>query len=110
MSSSESVATATENASRLGYKHIGVNYLHVASRDHQEVIQHTHTHTATHSLTHKIVLFFSRSTPISLSTRIQVENESSKYCSNKNISHKHVISRQKKGLEGTKVRKANIAR
>ena len=46
MSSSDSVATETENASRLGYKHVCVNYLHVASHDYQyqEVIQHTHTH------------------------------------------------------------------
>ena len=54
--SSDSAATATENDSRLGYKHVCVNYLHVASRDYQEVIQHPHT--PTHSLTHKIVLFF----------------------------------------------------
>ena len=33
--SSDSVAIATENASRLGYKHACVNYLHVASRDYQ---------------------------------------------------------------------------
>ena len=108
MSSSDSVATATENASRLGYKHVCVNYLHVASHDYQKVIQHTHTHTHphTHSLTESFYFF-------SLyfhSTRIQVENDSSKYYWIKNISHKHVISRQKKGLEGTKVRKANIAR
>ena len=32
-----------ENVSRLGYKHICVNYLHVASHDYEEVIQHTHT-------------------------------------------------------------------
>ena len=51
---SNSGATATENASRLGYKHVCVNYLHVASHDYQEVIQHTHTHP----LTHKIILFF----------------------------------------------------
>ena len=58
MSSSSSVATATENASRLGYKHVCVNYLHVASHDYQyqKVIQHTHTHI--HTLTHRIVLFF----------------------------------------------------
>ena len=46
MSSSDSVATETENAtekaSRLGYKPVCVNYFHVASRDYQEVIQHTH--------------------------------------------------------------------
>ena len=50
MLSNDSVATATENASRLGYKHVCVNYLHVASHDYQEVIQHTHTHI--HTLTH----------------------------------------------------------
>ena len=46
MSSSDSVATATENASRLGYKHVCVNYFLVASHDYQyqEVIQHTQTH------------------------------------------------------------------
>ena len=61
MSSSDFVATATENASRWGYKHACVNYLHVASHDYpeyQEVIQHTHTHPHTHSLTHSTVLFF----------------------------------------------------
>ena len=98
MSSSDSVATATENTSRLGYKHVSVNDLHVASHDYQyqEVIQHTHTstHSLTRSLTHRMVCFvcFSRSTPTSVSTRIQVENESSKYYWIKNISHKHVIS------------------
>ena len=53
MSSSDSVATATENASRLGYKHVCVNYLHVASHDYQyqEVIQHTHKHIHTLALT-----------------------------------------------------------
>ena len=35
MSSSDSVATATENASRFGYKHVCVNYLHVTSHDYQ---------------------------------------------------------------------------
>ena len=62
MSSSDSVATATENAtenaSRSGYKDVCVNYLHAASCDYQEVIQHTHTHTSTHSLIHRIILFF----------------------------------------------------
>ena len=42
----DSVATETENAtekaSRLGYKHVCVNYLHMASRDYQEVIHYTH--------------------------------------------------------------------
>ena len=56
MSSSDSVATATENAGRLGYKHVCVNYLHVASHDYQyqEVIQHTHTHTHTHTYIHTL--------------------------------------------------------
>ena len=36
MSSSDSVH-ATENASRLGYKHVCVNYLHMASPDYQKV-------------------------------------------------------------------------
>ena len=60
MSSRNSVATATENTGRLGYKHVCVNYLHVASHDyqHQEVIQHTHTHPHTRLHTHRIVLFF----------------------------------------------------
>ena len=49
MSSSNSVATATENVSRLGYKHVSVNYLHMASHDYQEVIQRAHTHTHTHT-------------------------------------------------------------
>ncbi len=41
----------TENTSRLGYKHVCVNYLHVASHDYQyqEVIQHTHWHTHIHT-------------------------------------------------------------
>ena len=50
--SSDSVATATETVSRLGYKHVCVNYLYVTSHQYQEVIQHTRTHTSTHSLTH----------------------------------------------------------
>ena len=32
--SSDSVAATTENANRLGYKHVCVNYLHVASHDY----------------------------------------------------------------------------
>ena len=50
MSSSDSVTTAAENSSRLGYKHVCVNYLHVVSHDYQEVIQHTDTHTHPHTL------------------------------------------------------------
>ncbi len=44
----------TENTSRLGYKHVCVNYLHVASHDYQyqEVIQHTHWHTHIHTHPH----------------------------------------------------------
>ena len=70
MSSSDSVATATENAGRLGYKHVCINYLHVASRDYQEVIQHTDTqkpHPHTDSLNRST---FSHCTSTSLSTRI----------------------------------------
>ena len=78
MLSSDSVATATENASRLGYKHVCVNYLHVASHDYQEVIQHTHSHPHIHIHSQNRSIF-SHSTPTSLSTRIEVENESSKY-------------------------------
>ena len=58
MSSSDSVATATDNASRLGYtEHVCVNYLHVASHDYQyqEVIQHIHT--LAHSLTESFYFF-----------------------------------------------------
>ena len=62
--SSDSVATATENASRLGYKHACVNYLHVASHDCQKVIQHTHTHLHTHSLT-ELFYFFSLNSHLS---------------------------------------------
>ena len=56
MSLSDSVATTTENANRLGYKHVCINYLHMASHDYQyqEVIQHTHTHSHTHSQNHSI--------------------------------------------------------
>ena len=105
MSLSDSVATATENASKLGYKHVCVNYLHMASHDYQyqEVMQHIHT------LTHRIVLFFLAQLPLlfqhEFKWRMKVPNIiESKTC------HKHVISRQKKGFEDTKVQKANIAR
>ena len=59
MSLSNSVATATENTSRLGYKYVGIIYLHVASHDYQyqEVIQHTHIHTLAHSLTVSFYFF-----------------------------------------------------
>ena len=60
--SNDSVATATENASRLGYKHVCVNYLHVASHDYQEVIQHTHTHI--HTLTESFYFFLAQLPPL----------------------------------------------
>ena len=56
---------------------------------------HTHIHTLTHSLTESFY-FFLLNSHLSF-TWILVENESSKYWI-KNISHKHVISRQKKGV------------
>ena len=73
MSSSDSVATVTENTSRLGYKQICVNYLHVASHDYHFCISiwkwsstHTHRHLHTRSLTHRIFLgFFSLNSHLS---------------------------------------------
>ncbi len=64
MSSNDSVATATENASRLGYKHVCVNYLHVASHDYQEMIQHSHKHPHTHSLTESFYFFLAQLPPL----------------------------------------------
>ena len=63
MLSSDSVATATENASRLGYD---VTDLHMASHDYQEVIQHTHTHTHPHtpSLTESFNFFLTQIPPL----------------------------------------------
>ena len=78
MSSSDSVATATENASRLGYKHVCVNYLHVASHDYQyqEVIQHTHrsTHSPSQKFKDRVPSFVvtSPSLQVSLQVRFQV--------------------------------------
>ena len=61
MSSSDSVAIANENNSRLGYKHVSINYLHVASHDcHLSVSgdpAHTHTHICTHLLTVSFYFF-----------------------------------------------------
>ena len=57
----------TENASRLGYEHVCGNYLHMASHDYQEVIQHTHTHPHTHSLTESFY-FFSLNSHLSFNT------------------------------------------
>ena len=60
MSLSDSVATTAENASKLGYKHVCVNYLHVVFHDYQEVIQHINTHLShlhTHSLTESFYFF-----------------------------------------------------
>ena len=65
MSLSDSVATATENASSsLGYKYVCINYLHMASHDYQyqEVIQHTHT--STHSLTESFYFFLAQLPPL----------------------------------------------
>ena len=69
MSLSDSVATATENASsRLGYKYVCINYLHMAFHDYryQEVIQHTHTHihTLAHSLTESFYFFLAQLPPL----------------------------------------------
>ena len=99
----------TENASRLGYKHVCVNYLHVASPDYQKVIQHTHTHPHTHSFTESFY-FFSLYFHLSFNKNSSGEWKFQILLNQKNINHKHIISRQKKGLEDTKVRKANIAR
>ena len=68
MSLSSSVATATDNTSRLGYKHVCVSYLHLASHvyQYQEVIRHTDTHTR--SLTHIIILFFLAQLHLSFNT------------------------------------------
>ena len=75
----------------------------------QENDPHIHTFT----LSQNFSTFFHK-TSTSLSTQIQVENESSKYywikTKQKHVSHKHVINRQKMGFQGTKVRKANIAK
>ena len=96
-----------ENASRLGYKHVCVNYLHVASHDYQEVIQHTdtHTHPHTHSLTESFYLILVKLPPLfqhKFKRRMKVPNIIE--------SKTHVINRQKMGFESTKVRKANIAK
>ena len=101
MSSSDSVATTTENASRLGYKHVCVNYLHVASRDYQEVIQHTHTHihTLAHSLNHSI--FFSLNSHLSFNT-----NSSGEWKFQKLLNQKHKSQAcHKQTKEGTKFEK-----
>ena len=88
----------------------------MASPDYQKVIQHTHTHPHTHSFTESFY-FFSLYFHLSFNTdeykrRMKVSSTESNHelLNQKDINHKHVISRQKKGLEDTKVRKANIAR
>ena len=68
MSSSDSVAAATENTSRLGYKHICVNYLHVACHDYKYLDTHTHTHP--HTRPHREVTL--PSLQVSLQVRLQV--------------------------------------
>ena len=52
------------------------NYLQLASDDCGKVIQLKHIHTLTHS---QIPSTFSRSASTSLSTQVQVENESSNF-------------------------------
>ena len=58
----------SENDSRIGYKHVCVNYLHMVSHDYQEVIQHTHTHPHTHKIILFLIFLISHSAPTSLST------------------------------------------
>ena len=65
MSSSNSVATQLRMLA--GYKHVGVNYLHVVSQDYQEVIQHTYTRPHTHSVTESFY-FFSLNIHLSFNT------------------------------------------
>ena len=76
MSSSNYVATATEDTSRLGYKHVCVNDLNMVSHDYQKVIQHTDsdTHTHTHPHTHSLTVtesfyFFSLNSHLSFNTK-----------------------------------------
>ena len=64
MSLSDSVATVTENISRLGYKHVCVNYLHVAYLMNITVSGNGPAHTHTHSLT-KSFCFFSLNSHLS---------------------------------------------
>ena len=101
---SDFVATATENTSRLGYKHVCVNYLHVASHDYQEMIQHTHPHT--HSLWELFSFFFSFNSHLSFNM-----NSNGKWKFQKLLNQKHKSQAcHKQTKEGTKVQKANIAR
>ena len=46
--------TTNENTSRLGYKHVCINYLHVASHDYHSITKwsSTHTHPHTHWVIH----------------------------------------------------------
>ena len=63
MPSSNSVATTTEKANRLGYKHVCVNYLHMASHDcqYQEAIRQTHTHIHTPDRVPSFAVTFAKS-------------------------------------------------
>ena len=99
----------TENASRLGYKNVCVNDLHVASHDYQEVIQHTDTHTHTHPHTHSQnrSTFFGAKLPPLFQREFKWRMKAPNIIES---SHNHVINRQKMGFESTTVRKANIAK
>ena len=63
MSSSDSVATQLRTLAGY-YKHVCGNDLHVASHDHQKVIQHTHTYPHTHSLTELFYFLFAQHLPL----------------------------------------------
>ena len=65
----------TENTSRLGYKHVCVNYLHVASHayQYQEVIQHTHWHTHIHTHSQNRSIFFSLNSHLTFNSNSSVE-------------------------------------
>ena len=93
---------------QVSYKHVCVNYLHVASPVYQKVIQHAHTHPHTHSFTESFY-FLSLYFHLSFNTNSSGEWKFQILLNQKDINRKHVISRQKKGLKDTKVRKANLA-
>ena len=76
----------TENASRLGYKHVCVNYLHVAYQEYQIVIQHTHTHTHTH--THAAIL----TNPRKLAVQLLFLNKSTSTYNDVFLSKVHLLT------------------
>ena len=79
MSLSDSVATAAENASRLGYKHVCVNYLHVASDDYHCISirkwSSTHTHTHPHTRSQNRSIFFSLNSHLSFNMNLSGEGK-----------------------------------